>query len=432
MKFPSRTRLFGFWILTIFILLPGYCRAGDIALAESLRAKMRSADGFEASFIAKSAQGKKDIRINVFYRRPDLVRIEIPTQQTLTVYNGEMLLVVDKPSAGVIAMNMASVKELIKNASVPIEDLESWIEPARLREYQNLNAFVSVGLTKTGIDVAVDFSVIPADAVWLRRMELDQATVAKGQKQITLRHGEYNLIVDAGNGMLLAMKDKSSDSGRSLEMIDLKMDSPSEELFNILLDGRFAVKKVDPSESLVNTVVQRQFQMILRDLLRKEAPRWTSLDKAQKKQISGAIRQYWRIVFQSNTHLKTKLSALAVSKESRELILMQWQDAKAFLDFKARGAYQNDEKARAAWAEAVGRAFTQQILREALAPVRRGIVLDGVAYSAQLCKRTGLDEKEAARMLQAHIDPMENALIETLGMTVFEKISGVVKEFAVK
>ncbi len=432
MKFPSRTRLFGFLVITVIIALPGYCRAGDIALAESLRSKLRSAEGFEASFIAKSAKGEKDVRINVFYRRPDLVRIEIPTAQTLTVYDGKMLLVVDKPSGGVVVMDMATVKELIKKASAPIEGLEPWIDVARLREYQDLNAFFSVGLTKTGIDVAVDFSVIPADAVWLRRMELDQATVVKGQKQMTLRHGEYDLMVDAENGMLLAMKDKSSDSGRSLEMIDLKMDSPSEELFNILLDGRFAVKKVNPSESLVNTVVQRQFQMILRDLLEKEAPRWTSLDKAQKKHISDAIRQYWRIVFQSNTHLKTKLTALAVSKESRELILMQWQDEKAFLDFKTRGAYQNDEKARAAWAGAVARTFTQQILREALAPVRRGIVLDGVAFSAQLCARTGMDEKEAARMLQAHIDPMENALIETLGMTVFEKISGVVKEFAAK
>ncbi len=429
--YPTRSTILS--CLLLFILCAaGVSNAGDIALAAKLRAPLQQTDGFSAEYLAQSEKNKEGIRIKIAYRSPDQVYIGIPTQKTYTIYDGKSLLLLDIPTGSAIRMKTDSLKSLVKNASDAFKDLKPWIDENKLREYQNLFAYPVVSMTKSGLDVAVGFSAVRADASWLRVVEMDQAKVRSAASVITARHGEYLLTVDAKSGILKSMVDKTSPSNRVLKLVALNDATPDGIMFdnrNAGSGGESAVRKTEPGRSLVNTVIQRQFQMILRNLTEKEAPVFKAMRNEEKKRIAGAVRQYWRTVFQSDDDLKKNLTTLAASKESRELIKMQLMDEKAFGDFKAKNESLALPDLQNAWADAVGAAFSRQILMEALAPMKRGIVLDAAAYLKLLAAKSAMSDAEINQMVQEHVDPMENALIETLGMTIYEKILSIANEY---
>ena len=414
----------------LFLFPSGVAVAGDMKLAAKLKARLQQAESFSAKYLAQSSNNE-NIEIQIAYREPDHVFISIPAQKTTTIYDGESLYLVDIPTGSAILMNMQPVKRLLEDASRAFEGLEKWIDPAKLHEFQKLYAYPVIGLTKSGLDVAVGFSPILADASWLRRMELDKATIKSGQSVVEIRHGEYLLSLDAEKGRLISMSDESFTSKRKLKLVEFSEAAPDENLFSIKKVGAgndLEMQKIQPGESVINTVIQRQFQMILRELLKNEAPVWAGLDLQQKKGIAGAVENYWRRVFQSNPELKTKLSALTESKESRELIKMRLNDKNAFDAYKSANKAFGESDLEKEWIKKVGTEFARQILGKALAPIQHGIILDAKAYLRLLEKEEGLSEPEALQMLRMHIDPMENALIETIGMTIYEKIMKVARQ----
>lgn len=420
----------GWATLLLMLALATAARADNRERAEDLRARLKALPGFTAVYEGKNEDTGQNLRIEVLYRAPDRVRMDVVTQKFTTSYDGRETVLYDFNKKFALSMSLDRAKSVLKAATRSFQPVGAFLpEAGSWTDQVEIHPFFQIDLSEGSANLAVTFGARPQDAPWLNRLAENPDQPEVGGSDLKVYYGEYTHVIDTANGMLKSVEQTVDGKvRRSIRLASFEAKAPADSAFVVELPAEVTKNRIESDANAVEAVARSQFNLLLEKLLTGLAPKWNGMTDAQKRTLSDAVRGYWRTCFESNAEVRNRLLALIDRPESLELIGEELGSAEAFADFQKENPDKDEKTLRALWPNYVAASLTQEILKQTAEPYKVEILERAQRRVFQLAKANNLTEEQANDLLQKHTEGIVIALVEAFQVPIRERIAKAVEK----
>ncbi|MCB1152295.1 hypothetical protein KDL45_01505, partial [bacterium] len=407
--------------------VPSAYAADNGPLAKQQDLKLAGIPGFVAKYSGANQAGEK-IEIQVAYKAPTMVRLDVPSENFATFGDGSAVVQWDKASGTALKVDLTRARQVSAKASSAFKSLP-YSQLLDVDTDPNVYNFFHIDLTEDAVILAVSFAAQPHEAPWLQHLAAADVAPLTHNGDIILEEGDFRHVIDSRTGMFKGVEElENGEVKRYIRLESFERTVPDESLFKTQLPAGVNVQQIPSDAAAIDAVLRSRFKAVMAKLLRADENRWASFNDADKKKIAAAVKQYWKTGFSSNPELIERLVRMVESPESRELIRAELANETHFAEFKANNDIHDDAEAKKRWPEFVAAQITRQVVQQSLSVVQQDVIAWTIGEAKVTADKLDLSDQAEDEFIRTHSEPIVDAMFETLSGPVGDKAKQVVRE----
>lgn len=418
-----------FWLIAVILSIPkGF--AFDSAPRDVLNTynAFLKLKGFSAVYKAESE--KKTVAIKIFYKSPDRLRVDVDDAGYRGLLAGSDFYIWDLKDKTISRIDITALSKKLDLAASPFNQI-SWIKRPIVID-KKIAAFMVLDLGTDTLTIAANVSADLPGASWLDRMFSGEGKINKEGGLLVANYGQAIHKIDANTGLLLTLDlAEEKKALKSIRRTSLNLSPPDESNFMFQHDSSVKLEDAQANPEMARQLLATGFSELLSQIVKREVELGRGLTDAERKELREAIRYYWRNIFSIDKAGQEQIVASIVAgKNGRQLIEKRFFDASK-KEIVCKEFKLNDEHCDAAWSELVSQESIRIVLVGLFEPIRRELLIKQADIILSGLRPTGYyDEKSLMSVVEDHIDPVGQALLDVLGPSASISVAAVIEQLS--